>query len=59
MNYRMVLFIVGQIFKAVGAFMFLPVIVGLIYGEHEVWYTFGIPIFILFAAGFCGNFQEA
>lgn len=58
MNYRMVLFIVGQIFKVVGAFMLLPVIVGLIYGEYEVWYTFGIPMLFLFAAGFGVTFRK-
>lgn len=58
MNYKMVLFIVGQIFKVVGAFMFLPVIVGLIYGEYDVGYKFGIPIFILLAAGFATTFRK-
>ncbi|MBQ8297238.1 MAG: TrkH family potassium uptake protein [Ruminococcus sp.] len=52
MNYRMILFIIGQIMKAEGAFMALPIIVGLIYGESHVWVSFGIPMVCQLAASF-------
>ena len=50
MNYRMTFFIVGQIMKAEGAFMLLPIIVGIIYGEHHIWTSFGIPFIIQMTA---------
>lgn len=43
MNYKMILYIMGQILKSVGLFMILPVIVGFIYGEEHVVESFGIP----------------
>lgn len=46
----MTFFIVGQILKAEGAFMLLPVIVGLIYGEQHVWVSFGIPFVVQMTA---------
>lgn len=51
MNYRMIFFMIGQILKAEGAFMLLPIIVGLIYNEPHVWTSFGIPLLIQMAAG--------
>ena len=47
MNYRMTLYIIGQIFRVVGLFMLLPILVGYIYSENHVIASFGIPILIL------------
>lgn len=47
MNYRMILYIIGQIFRVVGLFMLLPILVGYIYSENHVIASFGIPILIL------------
>ncbi len=52
MNFKMVFFMIGQILKAEGACMLLPLIVGLIYNEPHVWVSFGIPFLIQMAAGF-------
>ncbi|MDE6501980.1 MAG: TrkH family potassium uptake protein [Ruminococcus sp.] len=52
MNYRMILYIMGQILKGVGLFMLLPIIVGLIYGEEHVVSSFGIPFAILMVISF-------
>lgn len=46
MNYKMITYIIGQILRVVGLCMLLPVIVGAVYGEHNVLATFGIPFFI-------------
>lgn len=54
----MVLFIVGQILKAVGACMLLPLIVGLIYGESHVWVSFGIPFLIQMAVSFAVTIKK-
>lgn len=54
----MTFFIIGQILKLVGAFMILPVIVGLIYGENQVYLAFGIPMAILIATGFALTFRK-
>ncbi len=51
MNYRMTLFIIGQILKLVGVFMLIPFIVGLIYGETQVFASFGIPVAVLILVG--------
>lgn len=51
MNYRMTFYIVGQIMKAVGIAMLLPLLVGLIYSEYHVFTSFGIPLFILISGG--------
>lgn len=51
MNYRMILYTMGKLFMVVGAFMFLPMIVGAIYGEGHVVTTFGIPIALLLIGG--------
>ena len=37
MNYKMILYIVGQILKIVGLFMLLPIFVGFIYGENTLY----------------------
>lgn len=50
MNYKMILYIMGQILKVVGGCMILPVIVGFIYGEQHVIASFGIPFVITIAA---------
>lgn len=52
MNYRMILYIMGQILKGVGLFMLLPIIVGLIYGEEHVISSFGIPFVVLMIVSF-------
>lgn len=43
MNYRMIVYIMGQILRIVGLCMLLPIFVGLIYGENNVFLSFGIP----------------
>lgn len=58
MNYRMVFFTVGQIMKVVGAFMILPIIVGLIYHEQHIWLSFGIPVILLVGAGIALTFKK-
>lgn len=37
MNYRMILTLLGYVLLIIGAVLFLPLIVALIYGEREVW----------------------
>lgn len=58
MNYRMIFFIAGQIMKAEGLFMLLPIIVGLIYGEQHVIASFGIPVAIQLAIAFALTFKK-
>ncbi|MCM1229131.1 MAG: TrkH family potassium uptake protein [Ruminococcus flavefaciens] len=43
MNYRMVTYIMGQILRIVGLCMLLPLLVGVIYGEHHILLSFIIP----------------
>lgn len=43
MNYRMITYIMGQILRIVGICMLLPLIVGVIYGEHHILLSFLIP----------------
>lgn len=52
MNYRMIIYVMGQISKVVGLAMLLPVLVGFIYGEEHVIASFGIPILMLLIPGF-------
>lgn len=52
MNYRMIVYVMGQISKVVGLAMLLPVLVGFIYGEEHVIASFGIPILMLLIPGF-------
>ncbi len=52
MNYRMIVYVMGQISKVVGLAMLLPVLVGFIYGEEHVIVSFGIPILMLLIPGF-------
>lgn len=52
MNYKMILYIMGQILKGVGLFMLLPIIVGFIYGEEHVVSSFGIPFAALMVISF-------
>lgn len=52
MNYRMILYIMGQILKGVGLFMLLPIIVGFIYGEEHVLASFGVPFLALMIISF-------
>lgn len=58
MNYKMILYIVGQILKAVGAFMLLPIIVGAVYGEQHVILSFGIPFLITMLLGIAFTFRK-
>ncbi|MDE7226306.1 MAG: TrkH family potassium uptake protein, partial [Ruminococcus sp.] len=43
MNYRIIVYIMGQILRIVGVCMLLPIFVGIYYGEHHVIASFGIP----------------
>lgn len=52
MNYRMILYIMGQILKGVGLFMLLPIIVGFIYSEEHVVMSFGIPFAVVMIISF-------
>ncbi len=52
MNYKMIMYMMGQIFKVVGLFMLLPAAVGLYYGEDHVVTSFGIPFLILVTIAF-------
>ncbi len=58
MNYRMILYIVGQILKVVGVFMLLPIIVGAVYGEQHVILSFGVPFLITIVLGFAIAFKK-
>ncbi len=58
MNYRMILYMMGQIFKVVGLFMLLPILVGFIYGESHVVTSFGIPLLILIFTGFAFTLRK-
>ena len=48
----------GQICKAVGAFMLLPMIVGFIYKEDHVLLSFGVPILILMFFGILATVKK-
>ena len=37
MNYRMILSLLGDVLLVIGAFLLLPCIVAVIYGEPELW----------------------
>ena len=50
MNYRSITYILGWIMRVEGAFLFLPVIVALIYGE-EVWTVYLASAVLTLAAG--------
>ena len=52
MNYKMIIYIMGQILKVVGLSMLLPIIVGLIYGEDHVATSFGLPFAVLMLISF-------
>ena len=62
MNYRSITYILGWIMRVEGAFMLLPVIVALIYGE-DIWTIYLICALLTLAAGVLlsrkrkGNFQ--
>lgn len=58
MNYKMISYIIGQIFRVVGLFMLLPILVGFIYGENHVIASFGIPILILEAVSFIATIKK-
>ena len=49
MNYKMIRYIIGMILMAESAFMVLPMLVSVIYGEYEVIMPFVYSI----AAAFC------
>lgn len=52
MNYKKVVFYLGQILKIMSAFMLLPVITGLCYGEFSHIHPFLITAAIYFLSGF-------
>lgn len=52
MNYRMIIYIMGQILRIVGLCMLLPILVGFIYNESHVITTFGIPAVITLIISF-------
>lgn len=52
MNYRMIVYIMGQILRIVGLCMLLPILVGFYYGESHVISTFGIPSLITLVISF-------
>ncbi|MBR6580813.1 MAG: TrkH family potassium uptake protein, partial [Ruminococcus sp.] len=52
MNYRMIIYIMGQILRIVGLCMLLPILVGIIYSESHVAVTFGIPALITLVISF-------
>lgn len=52
MNYKMIVYIMGQILRIVGICMLLPILVGAFYGEHHVIETFGIPASITLLTSF-------
>lgn len=52
MNYRMIVYIMGQILRIVGFCMLLPIVVGFIYSEGHVVTTFGIPAVITLILSF-------
>lgn len=58
MNYRMILYMMGQIFKVVGLFMLLPLLVGFIYGESHVLLSFGIPLLTLIILGYAFTLRK-
>lgn len=58
MNYKMILYIMGQILKVVGLFMILPIIVGLIYNEQHVISSFGIPFLSLMIISVALTFKK-
>ncbi len=58
MNYRMIIYVIGQISKVVGLAMLLPVLVGFIYGETHIIASFGIPILILLIPGFAVTIKK-
>lgn len=43
MNYKMIVYIMGQILRIVGICMLIPILVGAIYGEHHVFWSFAVP----------------
>lgn len=52
MNYKMIVYIMGQILRIVGFCMLLPIVVGFIYSEGHVVTTFGIPALITLVISF-------
>ena len=58
MNYKMILYIVGQMLKVLGAFLLLPIIVGAVYGEQHVIVSFGVPFLITIILGFAISFRK-
>jgi len=58
MNFRMIFFIIGQIMKIEGVSMFFPLIVGIVYGEYNSVYSFGITLAILLVSGVLLTFKK-
>ena len=51
MNYKMIRYIIGMILVAESAFMVLPMLVSVFYGEYDVLMPFVYSILAAFAAG--------
>lgn len=52
MNYKVIAFYLGQIFKVFSLFLFLPVIVGLCYREWTQFWTFFVSMAVYIAVGY-------
>lgn len=52
MNYRMIVYIMGQILRIVGLCMLLPIAVGMIYNESHILAAFAIPSAIMLFLSF-------
>ncbi len=50
MNYKMIRYIIGTLLMAESAFMVLPMLVSLIYGEYDILLPFALSIMMTFAA---------
>ncbi|MBQ8731242.1 MAG: TrkH family potassium uptake protein [Oscillospiraceae bacterium] len=58
MNYKMVLYIIGQILKVEAAVLLLPLSVALIYGEYDILPAFFITIGAVAVAGLLFSFRR-
>lgn len=58
MNYSIIRYILSRVFEFVGMFMFLPFLVGCIYGEQERWAFLAVAL-ACFAVGFIGKQWKA
>ena len=58
MNYKMILYIMGQILKVVGLCMLLPILVGFIYHEEHVIVSFGVPFLVTMVIAIAFTFRK-